>query len=378
VYESRSNDVFAVQDQFTRAIVAALSPTLGGRAAGAPLPDLGRGTTNQEAYELYLKGRYFYLNRNTANIGRAVSFFREAVAKDSGFAGAHAALALTYSILRIYVSDPSDSATRLATISAERAMALDSTIADAQIAIAATLSRRMRLPEALAHFQKAIVIEPWSESGHRGLAFQYLDLGRNEEALSHLQQASQLDPLGKSSASGISLTLVAARRFPEALAAAHHVFKLDSNFTLGIKMLGMSQVFAGQSDSAVRTFERGVRLQPNAPGFQSGLLFSYAATGRWDDAERIRAQLHKPGGDPSGGIESDFAELVFGDREPMVRRLVTKSGQIEWKDLTGMLGCHPWLGPLWADAGFRAAMRERNVDPCPLARPWPIPPRRAS
>ena len=140
----------------------------------------------------------------------------------------------------------------------------------------------------------------------------------------------------------------------------------------------MSQLFGGQADSAVLTFERGVRLQPKAPGFQSGLLFSYAATGRWSDAERIREQLRQPGGDPSGGIESDFADLVFGDREPMVRRLVTKSGQIEWKDLTGMLGCHPWLDPLWVDARFRAAMRERNVDPCPLARPWPILPRKVS
>ena len=360
VYESRSNDVFAVQDQVTQAIVAALMPTLGGHTASAPLPDVGRGTTNQEAYELYLKGRYFYLNRNAVNLGRATAFFREAIAKDPAFARAHAGLALTYTLLRIYIADPSDSGTRLTAASAERAIALDSTLVDAQIALGAALKRRMRLPDALAHLQKAVAIEPSSEARHRMLGFQLLDLGRTDEGLSEVRQASQLDPLAKSSASGLALALIAARRFPEAQAAAHHVFGLDSTFTLGIKMLGLAQVFAGQPDSAVRTLERGVRLHPEAPGMTSTLLFG------------------SPGVDHSGGVDAEFAELVFGNREPLTRRLMTDAGQLEWIDFYGIVGCHPFLDPLWSDARFREVMRERMAKTCPVVRPWPIPPRRSS
>src|SRR5204863_2398875 len=98
VYESRSNDVFAVQDQFTKAIVAAVTPTLSGQLTGILPADAGRGTTDQEAYEFYLKGRYFYFNRNAVNLGRAIEFYRAAVAKDPAFARAHAGLALTYSL----------------------------------------------------------------------------------------------------------------------------------------------------------------------------------------------------------------------------------------------------------------------------------------
>jgi serine/threonine-protein kinase len=378
VYESRSNDVFAVQDQFTKAIVAAVTPTLSGQLSGSLLADARRGTTDQEAYELYLRGRYFYFNRNAVNLGRAIEFYRAAVAKDPAFARAHAGLALTYSLFRIYLPDPSDSSTRLTTASAERAIALDSTLADAQIALGASLERRLRLDDALEHFQKALVIEPSSEPAHRSLAFQLLELGRTDEALSELRQASALDPLAKSSATGIVLALITARRFPEALVAAHRAFNLDSTFILGIRMLGLAQLFAGQLDSAARTFERGVQLHPSAPGMRSTLLFAYATAGRWADAERIRSQLRGSGGDHSGGIESEFAELVFGNREPLVRRLVTTSGQLDWSDYYGFNGCNPMFDPLWADARFRAAMRARTANTCPLVRPWPIPPRRSS
>jgi hypothetical protein len=70
-----------------------------------------------------------------------------------------------------------------------------------------------------------------------------------------------------------------------------------------------------------------------------------------------------------------FAELVFGDREPLVRLLSTRAGQRYWLDAQGALGCNPLLDSLWADARFRAAMRRLTVEECPLARPWPISPR---
>jgi hypothetical protein len=70
-----------------------------------------------------------------------------------------------------------------------------------------------------------------------------------------------------------------------------------------------------------------------------------------------------------------FAELVFGDREPLVRLLSTEAGQRRWMRVQGALGCNPLLDPLWADARFRAAMRRLSAGACPLARPWPLPPR---
>jgi tetratricopeptide (TPR) repeat protein len=202
-----------------------------------------------------------------------------------------------------------------------------------------------------------------------------LNGGRTDEALAELRQAVQLDPLAKSASSAFALALTLARRFPEAMAVSRQTFALDSTFSLAFWGLGLAQAFGGQPDSAVRTLERGMQVHPGTPRNYSALLFAYAAAGRWADAERLRAELRRPGGDPSGGAVAAFAELVFGDREPLVRLLATPTGQRRWLSAHGALGCNPLLDPLWSDARYRAAMRRLTVEACPLARPWPLPPR---
>ena len=138
---------------------------------------------------------------------------------------------------------------------------------------------------------------------------------------------------------------------------------------------GLAQAFGGQPDSAVRTLERGLQQHPGHSRLTSGLVFAYAAAGRWTDAEKVRQQLHRPGGDLSGGMDAAAADLVFGDREPMVRLLTNEEGQRRTISTGSGFGCNPMLDPLWADERFRAAMRKLSVETCVLARPWPLPSR---
>ena len=216
VFESRSSDVFGVQDEFTRAIVAALAASLGG-ADGALVPDAARGTTNQEAYDLYLKARYFWLNRNAANITRSVTYYRQAIARDPNFARAHAGLALAYAILPVYIPDPTDSTTALNASSAQRAIALDSTLADAQIALGLGFERQLRFRDAQARYRAALALEPSSVIAHHVLGFILHATGHPDEALVELRQATQLDPLAKSAASAFAVALSPARDdFPKA------------------------------------------------------------------------------------------------------------------------------------------------------------------
>ncbi|MEJ7812004.1 MAG: protein kinase, partial [Gemmatimonadaceae bacterium] len=196
VYESRSGDVFAVQDEVTRAVAAALAPALGDRGVGATAAAAqgGRGTTDAEAYELYLKGRYHYLERGRANVARSITYYRQAVARDPAFARAHAGLALAYGVLPVYVADPTDSATALFAASAERALVLDSTLADAQLALSLALVRGLRFPEAEARFRAALAVDPSSVTGRQALGMLLLTFGRTDEALVELRHARELDP----------------------------------------------------------------------------------------------------------------------------------------------------------------------------------------
>jgi TolB-like protein/Flp pilus assembly protein TadD len=379
VFESGSGDVFAVQDALTRAIVAALAPALGDRAARGsedPAADVARGTTDQVAYDLYQKGRYNFLLRNPTRLARAVAYYRQAVTRDPTFARAYAGLSLAYGVWPVYFPGSADSVRALAKASAERAVALDSTLADARFALARALEEQLRFREGLAHYRAGLAFDPSSVTGHHWFGSALLNLGEIDEALVELRLATQLDPLAHSAAGSVALALLAARRFPEAAAAARHSLSIDSTFWGSKHVLGIAQAFGGQPDSAMQTLERGVREHPHHPRLASGLVFAYAAAGRWTDAARVREQLHRAGGDVSpGGVEAAFADLVFGDREPLVRLLTSEAGQVHRLASGWLFGCNPLVDPLWADARFRAAMRALTVETCTRARPWPIPAR---
>ena len=385
VYESRSGDVFAVQDSLTRAVVAALAPALGSRdvrtdrGTRSLAIDVGRGTTDAEAYELYLKGMYYWHERGAANVERAITLFQQALGRDPTFARAYAALALAYEVLSVYVSDPSDSASALLEASARRAVTLDSTLADAQLAAAVALGHEGRFPEAEAHFRTALRIEPSSANAHHAFGGMLAAIGRTDDAIAELRVATRLDPLAKSAGTMLAEALIDARRFREAEDEARRIIAIDSTFPLALYSLGLAQAFNGKPDSAVKTLELGVQLYPALVSIRGRLLFAYAAAGRWRDVERMRAQLRAPGGDRSGGVLPALADLVLGDREPLVRLLLTWAQQRRWQELSRpmgvVIGCNPILDPVWSDERYRVAMRHPGLVPCPPRRPWRLPER---
>jgi serine/threonine-protein kinase len=387
VYESRSGDVFAVQDSLTRAVIGALVPALGGRRGGDALADrgsrpvvvdVGRGTVDAEAYELYLKGRYYWHERGAENVARAIAFYQQAIARDPTFARAYAGLALAYNVLDVYVPDPSDSVTPRLKASARQALTLDSALADAQLAMALGLERDFRYVEAEAHYRAALRIEPFNPTAHHAFGFMLLVVGRTTEAIAELRLATRLDPLAKSAGTALADALINAGDFQKAADEARRVLAIDSTFPLALHSLGGAQEFGGQADSAVRTLERGVRLYPELLVLRGRLLFAYAAAGRWDDVERMQTELRRPNGDHSGGVLPALADYVLGDREPLIHLITT---QPDRRRLFNMLqasaageGCNPLMAPLWADERYRTAMRGLGVAACPAAPPWPARP----
>jgi serine/threonine-protein kinase len=371
VFESKSADVFGVQDEFTHAIVAALAPTLSRR--GLDEATGVRGTNDVEAYELYLKGRYHFLERGGENVSRSIGFFKQAIARDSMFARAHAALANAYTILDVYFPDPNDSATALTEASARRAVALDSTLPDAQIAMATAVERRMRFPEAERWYRSALGREPSNATARHFLGALLLGIGRNEESINELQRATQLDPMAKSAGSQLAYALVAARRYGEAIVEAHRVLAIDSVFMLGLFVLASAQTFGGQPDSALHTLERGLRLYPTAERWRALQVVAYATAGRWAEADGVRRELQKRP-TATGDLERAYVDAVFGKREPVIRLLATERGKWRWYDAQGF-GCNPMNDLLWPDPRFQAVAHELGIAPCPLAQEMKFPPR---
>jgi len=372
-YERADGDVFAVQDELTRAIVSAVAPALrGGRASS--VAGARRGTTNADAYDLYLRGRYFWAMRGEENLVRAAGYFQRAIEKDPAFARAHAGLAMTYGVLPFYAADPHDTLAAHGIASARRALALDSSLADANLGLANALSTSNRPVEALPFEIRAIELDPQNATAHQWHGDNLLTLGQVDDAVAELQKAIALDPLSAVMQNDLAQSLIGARRFKEAISHARRAREL---FESTVRPTGaLAYLFAGHPDSADAWLAVRTADDSRSPGMAATLALVYAAEGRWNDVERIRAELSKPGGDASNGVESGVAALALGDRAPLLRVLQTPKGQRQWLTRFYSLGCSPILDPLLREPSYVAMLDRQKLHHCAITTPWPIAPRR--
>jgi serine/threonine-protein kinase len=362
-FESTASDLFQVQDDFTKAIVGALTPTLGVETA-ARAASSSRGTDDEAAYDLYLRGRFFFAKRGTPSLKRAIGYFGEAAARDPKFARARAGLSMAYSVLGVYDGPSADSAARLALENAQLAVALDSSLGDAHLALANALSYSSRLKEADAEFQRVLKLQPEDATTHQWNGDNLQMLGRAKEALAEQQRAAALDPLSAIIAHEVAYALFQNRRFDEAVPASRRAVSLDSTLKIARAQLALDYLFGGHPEQAVPVVE-----QLYAGGTQGGLLvFSYAAAGRWKDASRLYREL-APGLNSGRERGALMMHLVAGDREKAL-------DVFEAMTLHGLhqtpYGCDPTMQLLHDEPRFIAIMQRYGAGICPATTPWPV------
>lgn len=175
-------------------------------------------THRPEAVELYLKGSYFWNKRTPAELDRAVQYFNLAIAKDPAYADAYMGLANCYNLLREYTTMPAEEAYPKAKAAAERAIALDDSLADAHTALAFVefyWSRDMARAER--EFRRALVLDPNSIRAHHWYGTALLHLGKFDEALAEINKAQQLDPRSRAILADKGLILYYAGQVQEAV-----------------------------------------------------------------------------------------------------------------------------------------------------------------
>jgi serine/threonine-protein kinase len=363
-YESRSADVFQVQDSLTRAIVAALEPELRGTAASAASGQ--QGTADARAYEHYLRGRYFWARRGEGGLRKAIDEYNAAIARDSGFARAYAGLGLSYGILRSYVQLNADSVNDLGIAAARRALALDSSVTDAHLALAEGFQNRIELAAAEAEYRRVIALTPNDPTAHEWLGSVLLGQGRVEEALEEMRRAVALDPLAAVIATDEALALLVNRRYPEAIAAARRSLGLDSTFTFAHMVLAQVYGITGHPDSALA--ELGLeppgdqRTTWRGSGWRGVAAWVYGIAGRRADAARMRAEILR--GPAASGYDVAMAELAVGNREAAVAGLARALASPEILNDESSPGCTPVFDPLHPLASYRALMARYGIRIC--------------
>jgi len=364
-FKRRAADVFDVQDEIARTIVDSLRVTLTGQApvtSAAP-----RGTTNLEAYQLYLRGRYAWSRRGT-DLLAAVHFYRQAIERDSSFARAYAGLAMAYSPMIVFGLARGDSVLPLAEASAEKALTRDSTLAEAHLALANVRKMQWRWNEAEQQFRAAIEYGPGDATAHQWYGTFLYSLGRVDEAVEQLLRARDLDPVNAALGTDVTYGLYVARKFNDALAEGRRTVSLDSTLSISHWLTGVTLFALGRPDSALLALTTARRLG-NAPDARPVLVGVYRALGRPRDADTTYASLVRAYRSP-GGVGRDMAVGAVAKGEfPTALEVLERTIERREPIVTEYsLPCDPLLDPLKSMPEFGRMLTRVGMRVCP-ARP---------
>jgi serine/threonine-protein kinase len=318
-YERHMKDVFQVQDDIAGSIASAL------RVALAPSPSGKRGlasgtvpagTEDLVAYDLYLRGRYFWHQRGNDALHRAAEYFGQAIDRDPTFARAYAGLADALGLLPIYGTTPADSAFPLARRAAEKALSLDSTLAEAHTTLGLILKSTGEWEPAATELRRGIALDSNYSTGHQWYAEVLIITGRVSEAVKELERARDIEPLSPVINAELGYALGLAGRYQEGMLAGQRAVELDSTLWIGHAFLAFTRAFAGDYPGAVSGFGNAVRLGQGIDPLVGALALALARNGQPDSARRlirpVEARAKGRGGSP---IALAMAYTGLGDRE---------------------------------------------------------------
>ena len=263
-YERKMSDLLATQRDIATAAADKLKLTLsGGDSAGVTK----QYTTNNEAYQLYLQGRYFWNKRSAENIKRATESLKAAIEKDPNFALAHAGLADCYAVSYYYVGERPRDSVSLVKMYAGKAIELDPTLAEPHTSLGFAYFIDWDLPAAEKEFLRAIELNPNYPTAHHWYSRFLRAEGRNDEAWKEINRAQELEPLSLIFMNNIAEMHLDRGELDEAAMLSQRIIDLDPSFWAGHQTLSIVRIKQGRIPEALIEAQKSVEVsnRMNAP-----------------------------------------------------------------------------------------------------------------
>ena len=354
-YQRKISDLLGVQRDIAKAISTNLRPAL----SGADQSKLKKhNTDNPEAYQLYLKGHYFWQKFTPADHKKAEEYFNQAVAVDPNFALAYVGLSETYgaSSTNGWISPREGYPKGIAT--AKRALELDDSLAEGHTAFGAnTMFYELDWVTAEREYKRAIELNPNYEITYELYSYLLLSMGRLDEGIKMTQRGLEVAPLSTLIADDVAYAYYLARRYDEAIRTCQKSLEIDPNHFGGPLNLGVVYEAKGMHDDAIKQFEKAIAIGGRTSGVLALLAHAYAASGRQPEAQRILAELNEMS--KQAYVSSyDLAILYvgLGDKERALEQL-----NKAFEDRAGFilyLNVEPLFDPLRADPRFAELVRK--------------------
>jgi TolB-like protein/Tfp pilus assembly protein PilF/predicted Ser/Thr protein kinase len=288
-YTRGLSDVLSLQDEITREISRQLKVTLSGeeedRLSHAP-------TTNDEAYQLYLKGRFHWNKRTPEGFQKAAEYFRSAIESDPGYALAYAGLADAYNLMGVYYVLPAKVSSSKAKASVLKALELDDQLAEPHATLAAIYTEdEFEWEKGEEQFKRAIELNPSYATGHQWYGEFLAAMGRTDEAFRELRMAQELDPLSPIIPTSLGLGIAAYGDYDEGLRQIGKALELDPTFSRAISNRALIYLLQGKQDEAVAEGRRAVEVSGGGIEYRAYLAYHLARTGGKEEAEEILREI---------------------------------------------------------------------------------------
>ena len=312
-YDRKLTDIFAVESEIAKTIADTLQVKLSGSEKTAMSK---KPTANPEAYELYLKGRFFWNKRTSADLRKAVDYFNQAIAKDSNYALAYAGLADAFGLFPDYgVGSPTDSYPR-AKNAAMKALELDNTLGAPHAALGLVYTNFDHdFAKAINEFEQAIRLDPNYATARQWFNVPLQASGQFDRAVAESKRAIELDPLSLIINADLAFVYFNGHRFDDALAQSRKTLEIDPNFHVVRGYLALALQFKGELSDAIPEF-RTAAASNDEPFSQSLLAQALARAGMRDEAQQMLSQLEERARNHFvTGWSLAVIRLALGDKE---------------------------------------------------------------
>jgi len=312
---------------------------------------------NPEAYEAYLKGRYFWNKRTGDGLKKAIDYFSLAIEKDPNYAEAYTGLADAYALSGDWeyaILSPQEASPK-AKAAATKALALDDSLGEAHTSLAFAMDQYdWDWESAEKEYKRAIALNPGYATAHHWYAWHLIVMGRNSEGIFELKKAESLDPLSLIISADLADALCIAHLYDESVEQSRKTLEMDPNFALAHYELGQAFQQKHKYEEAIAELRRAIELSGDSAAFDSNLAYAYAASGRREQALKIAKDLEAR--QSQGSAADAHIALIFvglGDNDQAMIWL-NKAYQARFNP---SILLRPAFDPLRSDARFQDLLR---------------------
>jgi tetratricopeptide (TPR) repeat protein len=359
-YERKISDVLAAKQEIAREVTENLRLRLSGEEQKQLVK---RDTTNAEAYQLYLKGRFSWNRYTEEGFRKSIEYFKQAVEKDPAYALAYSGLADSYSLLgELSVAPPKESFPQ-ARAYAEKALVLDETLAEAHLSLGIVeLLYEWDWPAAEKELRRAKELDPNNPQVYHFYGHYLQSVGRVEEAINETKRALELDPTSLVINAELGWAYYCARHYDQAIAQDRKTLELDPNFVYTSWVIAQSYEQTERYQESIAELKRARTIDANWPYIIAELGYAYAASGERSEAERILQQLkERAAREYIDAILIAYIYVGLGQKDQAFAWL--EKAYQERSGLMPFLKGEPKWDPLRGDARFADLLRSIGLPP---------------